>query len=64
MYSLPPLACELAATLQLVGQRERIDDRAALGDRDHRAEDPAVALAIEHRVVDVLGRAHDRVARP
>ena len=34
---------------------------AALGDRQHRAEDPAVPLAVEHRVVDVLDGAHDRV---
>jgi hypothetical protein len=48
---------ELAAATQLLDERERVDDLAALGDGDHRAEDAAVALAVEHRVVDVLGGA-------
>ena len=52
---------ELAATAELFGERQRIDDAAALGDRHHRAEDPAMALGVEHRVVDVLDRAEHRV---
>ena len=52
---------ELAAPLQLVGERQRIDDAAALGDRHHRAEDPAMPLGVEHRVVDVFDRAEHRV---
>ena len=61
---LAAAAVELAAPLQLVGERERVDDAPALGDREHRAEDPAVALRVEHRVVDVLDGAHDGVAGP
>ena len=49
------------ARLSSSDERERIDDAAALGDRDHRAEDPAMPLRVEHRVVDVLDRAHHRV---
>ncbi len=54
-------AVELTAALELVGERERIDDAAALGDRHHRAEDPAVPLGVEHRVVDDFDRAQHRV---
>src|SRR6185437_13265885 len=50
-----------AAALQLVGERERIDHAAALGDADHRAEDPPMALGVEHRIVDVFDRAEHRV---
>ena len=52
---------ELAAAAELLRERERIDDAAALGDRHHRAEDPAMPLGVEHRVVDVLDRAQHRV---
>ncbi len=45
---------ELAAAIELVRERDGIDDFAALRDRDHRAEDPAMPLVVEHRVVDVL----------
>ena len=54
-------AFEIAAALKLVRERERIDDASALGDPDHRAEDPAVALGVEHRVVDEFDRAENRV---
>ena len=54
-------ALELAAAAQLVGERERIDDAALLGDADHRAEEPAMPLGVEHRVVEMLDRAEHRV---
>ena len=52
---------QIAAPLQLVGQGERIDDAAALRDREHTAEQPPMTLGVEHRVVDDLHGAHDRV---
>ena len=54
-------ALELALSGQLIGQRERIDDTAALGDGHHRPEDPAMTLGVEHRVVNDLDGTHDRV---
>ena len=51
---------ELTATTELLGERQRIDDTAALRDQHHRAENPPVTLGVKHRVVDVLDRAEHR----
>ena len=62
MYSLPPDCVELTAQREFVGEREQVDHDAAFVERHDRAEDPAMALTIEHRVVAVFRRAQDRVA--
>jgi hypothetical protein len=52
---------ELPAARQLLGERQRLGDLAALREGEDRAEDAPVPLAVEHRVVDVLPGAQDRV---
>ena len=52
---------ELAAPRELVAEGDGIDDFGALRDGDHRAEDPPMALVVEHRVVDMLTGAQNRV---
>jgi hypothetical protein len=53
---------ELAAPFELIRERQRIGNGSSLRDRDERAENPPMPLRVEHRVIDVLGRAHDGVA--
>ena len=52
---------QLGAPRELLRERQRIDDAAALGDRDHRAEDSPMTLRVEHRVVHGFRRAEHRV---
>jgi hypothetical protein len=52
---------EIAAAQQLIAQRHGVDHIAALGERHHGAEQEAVSLAVEHRVVDQLGGLQGRV---
>ncbi len=52
---------EIAASLQLVRERQRVDDAAALGDPHHGAKQTPVALGVEHRVVNDLHGAHHRI---
>ena len=52
---------QVAAAGQLVAQRDRIDDVGALREGDHRPEQQAMALAVEHRVVQELGGLEGRV---
>ncbi len=49
------------SALQLLGERERIYYITALRQRDHRAKDSPVALAIEHRVIEEFRRAQNCV---
>ena len=44
----PARGLELAPAEQLVPQRDVVDDGSMLGEREHRAEEPAVALPVEH----------------
>ncbi len=55
-------ALELAPPVHLVTQGDRVDHPPALDDAVHGAEQPPVALAVEHRVVEELGAAERRVA--
>ena len=52
---------EVAALDQLVAQRDRIHDVAALGEGGHGAEQQPVSLAIEHRIVEDFRRLQGRV---
>ena len=52
---------EIAAAAQLVAQRDGIDDVAAFGQRQHRPEQQAMALLVEHRVVQDLRGLERRV---
>jgi hypothetical protein len=52
---------ELTLPTQFIRQRERIHHAATFGDVDHRPEDPAMSLGVEHRVVHMFDRAHHRV---
>src|SRR2546425_96387 len=52
---------QITAAHQLVAQGDGVDHIAALRERDHRTEQQAVALAIEHRVVEDLGGLEGRV---
>ena len=54
-------AIEIAAAAQLVAQRDRIDDVAALGERQHRPEQQTMALLVEHCVIQDLSRLEGRV---
>ena len=56
MYSLPPAASSSPRRASSSASVSGSTTLAALGERDHRAEDPAMALAVEHRVVDELRR--------
>jgi hypothetical protein len=55
-------AVELAGLLELLADRDHVDHVPALEEPGHRPEHPAVGLTEEHRVVDVLDGARDRVA--
>ncbi len=57
----PTRAVEVAAAAQLVAQGDGIDDVAALGQGQHRPEQQAVALAVEHRVVQDFGGLERRI---
>ena len=61
MYSLPPDASSsprrLSSSPRVSGSTT--SPRSVM--RDHRAEDPAMALGVEHRVVDMLTGAEDRI---
>ena len=52
---------EIAAALQLALQRDGIDHVAALGEREHRPIQQAMALLVEHRVVQDFGRLERRI---
>ncbi len=52
---------ELSAPRQLVGERQGIDHVAPFGEGQHAPEQPPVRFAMEHRIVDDLGRAHHGV---
>ena len=52
---------EGARPRELLGERERIDYIASLGEGDHRAKNPPMALAVEHRVVEEFRRAQNGV---
>ena len=52
---------ELAPAEQLVAQRDVVDHHPLLGHRHHGAEELAVGVLVEHRVVQHLGRAERRV---
>src|SRR5262249_59520751 len=55
----PARGLELALPRELLRERERIYDTPALTDRHHRAEDPAMALGVEHRVVHQLSGVNE-----
>ena len=57
----PAGTIEVAAPAQLVAQRDGIDDVAALGQREHRPEQQAMALLVEHCVVQDLGGLERRI---
>src|SRR6266566_4457051 len=57
----PPGAVQVAAARQLVAQRHGIDDIAALGQRQHRAEQEAMRFPVEHRVVQDFSGFERRV---
>ncbi len=52
---------EVAGARQLFGERQRINYISTLGKGDHRAEDPTIPFAVEHRVVNELGRPENRI---
>jgi hypothetical protein len=56
-----PTSFELTLARELVRKRQWVDDAPALADGDHRAENPAMPLGVEHRVVHELRRANDRI---
>ena len=57
----PARAVEIAAAGQLVPQRHGVDDVGALREGDHRPEQQAMALPVEHRVVQDFGGLEGRV---
>ena len=56
-----PRAIQVSASQELVAQRDGVDHVAAFGERDHRAEQETVPLAVEHGVVEQLGGLERRV---
>ena len=58
---LPARGGECSLTLELVGERQRVEDRTGAVQGEHRPEDPAVCLAIEHRLVHQFDGAHDGI---
>ena len=47
---------EIATSGELFPQRDRVDDVTPFRETDHRAEQDAMRLLVEHRVVQELGR--------
>src|SRR5690606_1094684 len=57
----PADGLQLLGLLQLLAQRDRVDDTTLLEQARHRPEDATVRLAVEHGVVDDLDRLRHRV---
>src|SRR5438552_1517853 len=59
--STKPLGTPVTAPAELVAQRDGVDDVAAFSQRQHRPEQQAMALLVEHRVVQDLRGLERRI---
>ena len=57
----PTRRFELTRVLELLIERDDVDDDAALEEPYHTSEETAVGLPVEHGVIDDLDRLRDRI---